>query len=98
LISYLRNGKCLTSHYAEKAHELFNESHPIEISSVISEEEKIGKMKEWWKTHFDLLVESGLDKKTIKKAAQEMTNDKDILFRKGSLEFIDILHKKIFPW
>jgi len=97
LISYLRNGKYLTSDYAEKAHRLFSKYHPIEISSDVSDEEKIEKMEEWWRAHFELLVESGLDRETIKKATEEMTRDEDILFRKGSLEFIDFLYEKNVP-
>lgn len=48
LISILRDGNYLTADYAAKAHELFNQYHPIEIDPNISLEEKKLKMQEWW--------------------------------------------------
>jgi len=65
LISVLRDGHYLTSEYAAKAHELFNKYHPIEVNPDISIEEKKKAMKEWWETHFELLLRSGLNKRDL---------------------------------
>jgi len=97
LISLLRNGKYLTQDYAPKAHDLFNIYHPIEISHTISKEEKNLKMMEWWRKHFDLLIESGLDKKTIKKATKDMIQDKIVLLRDGAKNFFKELSEKNIP-
>jgi len=97
LIAYLRNGKYLTKDYAPRAHELFNKYHPIEINPDFPKEEKIKKMREWWETHFKLLVECGLDKRTIKKAIRDMDKDEEIKFREGALEFLDLLHTNEIP-
>ena len=50
-------------------------------------------MEEWWITHFKLLVECGLEKKVI----EDVVNKKDILFRGGAFEFLDILYKYHIP-
>jgi 5'-nucleotidase len=97
LISLLRNGKYLTPDYSEKAHELFNKYHPIEISSKIPINEKIIKMNEWWETHFKLLVDSGLDKKTIKQFIKQGINSGKMKLRKGIPKFLDILNEKSIP-
>jgi 5'-nucleotidase len=97
IISHLRNGRYLTKDYAAKAHKLFDEYHPIEISTEISEKEKIPKMYKWWRKHFDLLVESGLDKKTIKKCVKDMIKEDTLDFREGVEEFFKILKDNKIP-
>ena len=50
-------------------------------------------MEEWWRTHKKLLIDSGLNLKTIQKVV-----DKGYLeFRKGALEFFDLTHEKQIP-
>lgn len=93
VIAQIRNGKWLTPDYASKAHALYDKYRPIEISSKINDKEKSEKMHEWWKTHFELLIKCGLDKKVM----QEIVKKKTIEFREGSLEFIDLLHKANIP-
>ncbi|MCK4553012.1 haloacid dehalogenase-like hydrolase [Candidatus Pacearchaeota archaeon] len=93
VIAQIRNGNYLTPDYASKAHELFDKYHPIEINPNISDEEKHKKMNEWWKTHFELLIKSGLNKKVM----EEIVAKKGIEFRDGALGFIDFLHNKNIP-
>lgn len=93
VIAQIRTGEYLTKDYAPKAHKLFDQYHPIEINPNIDREEKSEKMSEWWKKHFDLLIDCGLDKKTMK----EIVKKKTLKFRKGTLEFIDFLHKNNIP-
>jgi hypothetical protein len=67
LISVLRDGNYLTPDYAGKANALFEKYHAIEIDSKIPLFEKKKAMLEWWKTHFALLVECGLNKSDLEK-------------------------------
>ena len=87
IMKYLRNGNYLTSDYAKKANELFDRYHPYEIDSRISHEEKMAKMKEWWTTHFKLLIDSGLDKKTLDRFVQDVKLE----FREGTKEFLEFV-------
>ncbi len=93
LIAILRDGSYLTKDYAEKAHALFGKYHPIEIDTNISIENKKREMRKWWIEHADLLVKSGLNKKDVENVAKS----KKIIFREGTLEFIDNLYQNNIP-
>lgn len=93
LISILRDGHYLSSDYSQKAQALYDKYHPLEIDPNIPPEEKEKIMYEWWSFHYNLLAQSGLNKKDIKKAAE---TDK-ISFRPGALEFFDFLNKNEIP-
>ena len=93
LISILRDGSYLTPDYAQKAQALYNKYHPIEVDPKIHSEEKKKAMHEWWTTHFDLLIKSGLDKKDLKKVVES----DEIRFRDGFSEFINFLKEKNIP-
>lgn len=93
IISILRDGTYLTEDYAGKAHELFNKYHPIEINLSISLQEKKKAMNEWWRSHFELLIKSGLNRNDLKKVVK---SDK-IRLRDGCLEFIRTLHEYDIP-
>lgn len=97
LISRLRNGKYLSEEYARKAHELFDIYHDFEINPNIPLEVKKEKMYEWWKKHKELLIESGLDKKTIELCVEEMMKTKIPDFRIGVKNFLSLLHKNNVP-
>ncbi|MFA6383191.1 MAG: hypothetical protein WCX17_02090 [Parcubacteria group bacterium] len=93
VIAQIRNGGYLTPEYAPEAHRLFDIYRPIEIDPNISQEIKNAKMHEWWRTHFDLLIRSGLNKSVI----DEVVRKKGIKFREGALSFIDYLRDKNIP-
>lgn len=93
IMKYLRNGNYLTPEYVKRSHELFDIYHPIEIDPNIPYEEKSKKMKEWWETHFKLLVDTGLDKRTLERFVDEV----NLEFREGTKEFLDFLNKKNIP-
>jgi len=93
IISILRNGNYLTSDYAQKASELFNKYHPIEIDPGIPLKEKKKAMCEWWTNHFDLLIKSGLNKKDVKNAVKT----RGVKFRNGFSDFIDFLKNQNIP-
>jgi len=94
IISILRsNDKCLGENYSKAAYKLYNKYHPIEINQKISFEDKKEKMREWWQAHFDLLVKSGLTKNHL----NEILASNKLKFRKGALEFFDLLNKYNIP-
>lgn len=99
IISYLRKekGKYLTEDYAKKAQELFDNYHPIEIDNKLSINEKKPIMQKWWKEHFELLINSGLDKKTIKQSVKDMINENSLVLREKVREFFHILNKNKIP-
>jgi len=97
LIAYLRNKKYLTEDYAPKAFALYEKYHPYEISLTLPRKEKEKAMQLWWKEHFALLIQSGLNKETIQKAASAMVEEHDILFREGTPAFFSTLKEKKIP-
>ena len=93
LISVLRDGNYLTPDYAEKAHALFKKYNAIETNPEIPIEEKQAEMHEWWTSHFDLLIKSGLNKKDLEKVVETG----NVEFRQGTKEFLDFLHNNNIP-
>jgi len=93
LISVLRNGDYLTSDYAQKANQLYDKYHPIEIDPKVPTEEKKKFMNEWWMTHFDLLIKSGLNKKDI----ENVIKSRKIKLRHGFSDFLNILKENNIP-
>lgn len=93
LIAILRDGDYLTPDYREKAHALASKYAPMEKDPNLSLQEKKKAMDEWWATHFDLLIKSGLNKKDLEK----VTESSNIQLREGALEFIDFLREKNIP-
>ena len=93
IISILRDRNYLTPDYASKAHELYDKYHPIEIDPKTTLEEKKKAMHQWWATHFDLLIKSGLNKNDLKKVAKS----RKAKLRPGFTEFINFLRKYNIP-
>lgn len=93
ILAILRDGNYLTPGYSEKAHALYDKYHPIEVDPDIPVEEKKKKMVEWWTAQFNLLIESGLNKRDVKKVIESG----EIKLRKGAGEFLDLLKKHNIP-
>ncbi len=93
LISVLRDGNYLNSSYRHKAQEFYEKYHPIENDFGVSREEKKRLMAEWWNAHYNLLIESGLNKKDIEKAVES----RKVKLREGFSEFADFLKDKDVP-
>lgn len=93
VLSELRNGDYISKEYAKKAQALADKYHPIEIDVNLPIEEKKVAMQEWWSRHFNLLIESGLNRKHL----QQIVDMGKIEFRKGALEFFDLLNKNNIP-
>lgn len=93
LISILRHDQYLTPDYAPQAHALYDKYHAIEIDPMVTREEKIKAMHEWWTTHFDLLVKCKLNKKDLEK----VVNSGRIKLRHGANELFLWLHTHQVP-
>ncbi len=93
IISILRDGDYISREYAEKSKALFAKYYPIERDPHIPIEEKKKALYTWWSEHFDLLIKSGLNKKHL----QHIVQNKNLQFRKGALEFLDMLHEREIP-
>lgn len=93
VIAQIRNWDYLTPDYPEKAHALFDHYNAIEIDPNYPKDEKIAKMYERRKKHFDLIVESGLTKKII----QEIVSKKTLKFREWLELFFNILKDNQIP-
>ena len=93
LISVLRNGDYLTPDYAQKANQLYDKYHPIEIDPKVPTEEKKKVMNEWWMTHFDLIIKSGLNKKDV----ENVIKSRKIKLRHGFSDFLNILKENNIP-
>jgi|ETNmetMinimDraft_2_1059921.scaffolds.fasta_scaffold26468_1 5'-nucleotidase len=97
VISHLRNGKYLSEDYAERAHELFDKYHPIEIDPNIKWREKNEKMDKWWRAHKELLIESGFNKGIVVSCVKEMIDEKYPEFRGGVVGFLKSLDENKIP-
>ena len=93
LIAILRKDNLLNDEYSKIVGELFDKYHPIEIDPKIPINEKKEKMAEWWRLHNDELIKHKLNKKNL----EQVINSAKIQFRKGALEFLDILHQQSIP-
>jgi len=93
IIAHIRHEGYLTPDYPKKAFALFDKYHPIEISTKISLKEKKKKMQKWWRKHFDLLIECGMNEGVIK----DIIKNKKISLRKGAFKFFDSLEKQNVP-
>lgn len=93
IISILRNGNYLSKEYAKQAHTLFDKYHPIEINPTVPMGEKKKAMNEWWTSHFNLLIKSGLNKKDLK----AIVDTGIIKLRDGTKELFNYLHRKQIP-
>ncbi len=93
IMSLLRDGKHLSSDYVQKAHELFDTYHPIEVDSNIPLEERKDEMREWWQKHNDLLISSGLSLSDL----EDIAKNGHLKFREGVLDFLDFLKSKNIP-
>ena len=92
-IALIREGKYLTPDYPKKAFELYDKYHPIEMDESIDPELKSKKMKEWWETHKNLLIKSGMHKKII----DDILIKYPKMFRDGTLDLLDKLNSYNIP-
>lgn len=93
LISVLRDEKHIDGDYAQRAKELFDTYFPIENDSSIPYEKRYEAMEEWWRKHTNLLIEKGLTRDIIRKAAQSSR----IRLRTGVVELFKWFESENIP-
>jgi len=89
----LRNGGYLGEEYTKKDIALFEQYYPLENDPNLSDEEKYGKMEEWWSKHYQLFIDFGLTKDILINSTKKSETE----LRQGSLELFDILKEKEIP-
>lgn len=89
----LREGKYLTEDYASRAYQAFDKYHPYEIDPHLSMKEKCARMQEWWQVHWELMVECGMDKETIK----DLIKKQKLQLREGGIDFFKFLAAERIP-
>lgn len=89
----IREGGYLSKEYPKKAFALFDKYNPIELDTSLPYEYRYGKMKEWWETHRDLFIESGMNKEVIEDILHKFPK----LFREKALDFFDTLYQRKIP-
>ncbi len=89
LLGVLRETDIMPQEYKNKAQELFNYYHPLEIDSSLTKEEKKKLMDEWWIKAFNLMIEFGFSKSYLRQIIDLGLTQ----FRDGYLEFFDTLKK-----
>jgi HAD superfamily hydrolase (TIGR01544 family) len=92
-IDLIRAGGYLTGDYPEKAFALYDKYRPIELDPRIPLPEKRAKMDEWWNNHLRLLIDSGMDRATVK----DILEHKRPNFRAGFLTFLAELSRQNVP-
>jgi 5'-nucleotidase len=93
LISILRSENLLSPDYSKKAEELYEKYHPIEVDPKVPLEEKARMMERWWMEHYSLLIESGLERKHIRKVIAS----KALELRSGARNFFKTLKRLKIP-
>lgn len=93
LVAALRDGNYLDNDYSIKAQALYDYYHPLEIDPGLSLEVKKSLMTEWYRRHFELLIESGLSQEKIANAIDNQLAN----LREGVSEFLEILEKYNIP-
>jgi len=93
LTSILRDEDILGKDYSLKARALYDKYHAIEIDPEIAKADKKNAMHEWWSTHFELMIKSGLGKKHI----EQVLLSSRIRLRKGFKEFAQTLAANNIP-
>ena len=89
----LRNNNFLGRDYELAARTLFIKYNRVEIDAVLTRAEKMESMQEWWETHHALLIEKGLTKEMLKKAALM----KQLKLRGGIKKTFEFLNKNKVP-
>lgn len=89
----IREGGYLSPEYVKRAHALYDKYYPYEISKTLPLLEKIKKMDEWWQKHFELMVESGMNKDVI----QDIARKDQMKLREGAVDFFNLLHTSSVP-
>jgi cytosolic 5'-nucleotidase 3 len=87
LVAALRDGNYLDNNYSAKAQALFDYYHPLELDPGLDLEAKKSLMTEWYRRHFELLIESGLNQEKIADAIDNQLAN----LRPGVPEFLEVL-------
>lgn len=93
IIAALRDGQYLSSDYSIRAKALFDYYQPIEADDSIGLNNKKDLMTEWYKKHFNLLIECGLSQEKMASAIDDhMPNLRPLV-----IDFLDLIKREQIP-
>ena len=90
--SIFKNPK-VTKEFIDKCVKIFNYYHKYEVDSSLWLEEKMLMMIEWYRKNIETLIQFGITEEIMNYAAN---NEHVMEFRRGTIEFLKIMYKKIF--
>jgi len=93
LISVLRSEGILGDTYSQEAYKLYDYYHPIEIDPEIDAVARKEKMTQWWESHMQLLINTGISRHHIDDALQKGI----IELRDGVSVFLSFLNHHDIP-
>ncbi|KAJ8525944.1 hypothetical protein ON010_g15216 [Phytophthora cinnamomi] len=89
----LMESEALGPEAEDVSRETFEKFYPIEQSAMLTMEEKLPFMIEWWSRTHDFIIEHGVTRSAIKKAVEES----DITLREGFIEIFELLAHENVP-
>ncbi|MBN1275738.1 hypothetical protein JXA12_05625 [Candidatus Woesearchaeota archaeon] len=72
---------------------MYDTYRPLEEDSSLSAQERMQKMQEWWSTHDELMIRSGMSKGVLKR----ILDDHQGILKEGADEFLRMLHDHGVP-
>ncbi|MBT3836622.1 hypothetical protein HOD05_00340 [Candidatus Woesearchaeota archaeon] len=85
--SLIREGNYLSPDYVKQAYALFDKYHPYEISNTISLDKKKKYMDQWWKEHWELMWNSGMNQGVL----EDVISKGKLELRSGAEDFFTLL-------
>ena len=83
----------VTKEFIDKCVKIFNYYYKYEVDSSLWLEEKMLMMIEWYRKNIETLIQFGITEEIMNYAAN---NEHVMEFRRGTIEFLKIMYKKIF--
>jgi len=87
------NSPLMPPYYREEANKLFNKYYPIEVDPIMTEEEKIPLMIEWYENIHKLLLKCGITRTSV----SSMVQHSNVRLRDGTEELFSKLKSKSVP-
>jgi 5'-nucleotidase len=93
LIAELRTGGYLSDDYEREANALYDHYHPFEEDLSLPEEERAGKLSQWWDAHFETMIRHGVTRDILTSAASNTHHT----FRGGARALFTLLDAHDIP-
>ena len=91
--SIFKNPK-VTKEFIDECIRIFSHYHKFEINELLSVEEKMPIMSEWYRKNIETLINFGITEEIINYAAN---NESIMAFRDGAIDFLKTMYDKNIP-